>query len=254
MSRIVGDSPRSHCKSAFKLNLWNAARTNSTLGRSRGPGSELASKVAAKVGNGSHAFPNKSSPLLAWSRYPSAGMSHLHELLGRPIIFHRYTPKKTETRGISVALLPPPRHTICITDISRARDLYVLRTTSSSNLKLTDLPAGHKLTHECDDNYSSWYIYTSVCVYICAYAGCDNGESLLSWQEELREGRGNECLERLHAPRSITPKCCFVPCNKHLAILFVMEEGFFFFFILDLKNREMEILERGGEDFYFYGI
>lgn len=60
----------------------------------------------------------------------------------------------------------PPRHTICITDISRARDLYVLRTTSSSNLKLTDLPAGHKLTHECDDNYSSWYIYTSVCVYI----------------------------------------------------------------------------------------
>lgn len=166
MSRIVGDSPRSHCKSAFKLNLWNAARTNSTLGRSRGPGSELASKVAAKVGNGSHAFPNKSSPLLAWSRYPSAGMSHLHELLGRPIIFHRYTPKKTETRGISVALLPPPRHTICITDISRARDLYVLRTTSSSNLKLTDLPAGHKLTHECDDNYSSWYIYTSVCAYI----------------------------------------------------------------------------------------
>lgn len=171
-------------------------------------------------------------PWLAWSRYPSAGMSHLHELLGRPIIFHRYTPKKTETRGISVALLPPPRHTICITDISRARDLYVLRTTSSSNLKLTDLPAGHKLTHECDDNYSSWYIYTSVCVYICAYAGCDNGESLLSWQEELREGRGNECLERLHAPRSITPKCCFVPYNKHLAILFVMEEGFFFFLFL----------------------
>lgn len=42
--------------------------------------------------------------------------------------------------------------------------------------------------------------------------------------------------------------------NKHLAILFVMEEGFFFFFIFDLKNREMEILERGGEDFYFYGI
>lgn len=28
----------------------------------------------------------------------------------------------------------------------------------------------------------------------------------------------------------------------------------FFFFIFDLKNREMEILERGGEDFYFYGI
>lgn len=255
MSRIVGDSPRSHCKSAFKLNLWNAARTNSTLGRSRCPGSELASKVAAKVGNGSHAFPNKSSPLLAWSRYPSAGMSHLHELLGRPITFHRYTPKKTETRGISVALLPPPRHTICITDISRARDLYVLRTTSSSNLKLTDLPAGHKLTHECDDNCSSWYIYTSVCVYICAYAGCDTARVYLAGRKNSGRGGGTNA-SRGFTRRDLLPQSAASSRVTSIWPFYLLwkKVSFFFFFIFDLKNREMEILERGGEDFYFYGI
>ena len=82
----------------LKLNLWNAARTNSTLGP-KTRGMNLPSEAEAKVADGSRALPNKSCAFgkFAWSRCGICGnVSPTRIIVGRPIIFHRSTPNKTE--------------------------------------------------------------------------------------------------------------------------------------------------------------
>lgn len=166
-------------------------------------GMNLLCLLAAKVGNGSHAFPTN-LPRFAWYRsIPLQECLTYRNYQAGLIIFApiRRRRQQISRTWISLSRAPSSPPTICITDISRARDLYVLRTTSSSILKLTDLPAGHKLTH--DDATTRildvpGYIYTGGCrqIYMHAYAGCgipaNNGEmfGLLTQQEELIWGGG----------------------------------------------------------------
>lgn len=133
----------------------------------------------------------------------------------------------------------PPRHTICITDISRARDLYVLRTTSSSNLKLTDLPAGHKLTHECDDNYSSWYIYTSVCVYIYVHmqvAPTTTARVYLAGRKNSGRGGGTNA-SRGFTRRDLLPQSAASSRVTSIWPFYLLWKKVSFFFFLFLISR-----------------
>lgn len=58
-------------------------------------GNELALSIGGKGRQWKPCLPNKSSTVRVVSQYPSAGMSHLQELLGRPNNFRPDTPKKT---------------------------------------------------------------------------------------------------------------------------------------------------------------